>query len=752
MSTTSSVSRRAFLSGLIGAGGLLLAAPASGGTLRKLLRPADGESFEPSLWLAIQPDGLVRIVTHRSEMGTGIRTTLPMVLADELGADWERVELSQALGDARFGDQNTDGSRSIRQFYEPMRRAGAAARLMLEQAAAAQWGVPTRDCTARDHAVHHSDGRDALPFGELVAAAAALSVPADDALRFRSPSERRYVGKGVPSYDTADIVRGTARFGLDVPAKGALTAVIARPPVVGASVAALNDDDARDVEGVIDVIQLDTPRGAPGFAPLGGVAVVAGDTWSAMQGRAALEIEWGASPHDAFDSAADRDARLESVRQPGVVVRQKGDVNVAFAEAARRVSAEYSVPYLAHASMEPPCALAIVKDGAAEIWAPTQNPQAAQGMVAGALRIAPDRVSIHVTLLGGGFGRKSKPDFVVEAALLSQRMGGRPVRLVWSREDDIRHDYYHAAAAVAFEAGLDAQGELLALRGRTAFPSISSTFSAGVDQGSSGELAQSFSDLPYNVPALQLEVCKAEAHLRIGWLRSVCNIFHAFAAGCFVDELAHARSQDPVQHLLALLGPDRHVDLLAEGVQYGNYGESLDTHPFDVGRIKNVVRLVAQRSGWGGELPRGRGRGVAVARSFVADAAVVVEVDIAKDGKLRIPRVDIAIDCGTVVNPDRVRAQLEGAVIFGLSLALHGEITAENGAVVQSNVHEFKLLRMSEAPLQIHTHLVESSAPPSGVGEPGVPPVAPALLNAVFAAVGQRVRDLPLARHDLSWT
>lgn len=754
MSTASSagLTRRGFLTALLGAGGLVLAAPASGGTLRKLLAPADGEAFEPNLWLAIQPDGLVRIVTHRSEMGTGIRTTLPMVLADELGATWERVELEQALGDARYGDQNTDGSRSIRQFYEPMRVAGATARAMLEQAAAARWGVPASECTARDHAVHHADGRDPLGFGELAGDAAALEVPAADTLRFRAPEERRYVGKGVTTYDTADIVRGTAGFGIDAHKPGTLVAVIARPPVIGATVAQLDDSAARDVEGVVDVFELPAPPEAPGFFALGGVAVVADDTWSALEGRRALEIEWSASSHDGFDTTADREARLASVRAPGEVLRSKGDVDAALAGAARTVEAEYTVPYLAHASMEPPCALAVVSDDKAECWAPTQNPQAAQGMVASALRLPPDAVDIHVTLLGGGFGRKSKPDFVVEAALLSRHMGGRPVRVVWSREDDLRHDYYHAAAAVAFRAGLDARGSVVALRGRTAFPSISSTFSPGIEQASGFEVEQCFTDMPYDVPNLALEVCKAPAHLRIGWLRSVCAIFHGFAASSFVDELAHARKMDPVDHLLDMLGDDREIDFAAEGAAWSNYGESAETHPYDVGRISQTVRHVARRSNWGKPLPEGSGRGIAVTRSFVANAAVVVQVAVSNAGKLSIPRVDIAMDCGTVINPDRVRAQLEGSVIFGLSLALMGEITAESGAVVESNVHEYKLLRMNDAPLEIHTHILPVEAPPSGVGEPGVPPVAPALVNAVFAVTGKRVRDLPLSKHDLSWS
>lgn len=745
------LTRRALLRGLLAAGGLVLAAPVAGARVSRLLPGAEDELFAPDLWLSLAPDGAVRIVTHRSEMGTGIRTTLPMVVADELGADWGRVSVEQALGDERYGSQNTDGSRSIRRFLQPMREVGASARLMLERAAAARWGVPASECEARAHAVHHAPSERVLGFGELVADAATQPVPQLEELRYRRPEELRYVGKGVPATDLEAIVRGTAPFGLDVDLPGSLIAVVARPPVLGAAVVSYDDSAAFDVEGVIEVVRLPDGQTPPNFFPVGGVAVVAMNTWAALEGRRALKIEWGDSPHADFDTRASAAARRAALEQPGQVIRKKGDAEAALERADSRLDALYETPPLAHVSMEPPCALAVARRDGCEVWAPTQNPQAAQNIVAAVLRLPPESVAVHVTLLGGGFGRKSKPDYIAEAALISRELGGRPIQLVWTREDDVRHDYYHAPASVAMSAGFDAQGELLAVRGRTSFPSISTTFAPGIDRGSAGEASMGFTDMPYDFPALQLETCPAEAHLRIGWLRSVCNIFHGFAVSSFVDELAVRAGADPAEHLLAQLGADRELDLAAEDVASDNYGDSLETHPFDVGRMKSLVRRVRKASGWGGRLPQGEGRGIAVHRSFCADVAVVVHVAVSRAGELSVPRVDIAMDCGQVIHPERVRAQCEGAVIFGLGLALHGEISASAGAVEQSNFHDHQLLRMNETPGQLHVQLVESSAPPGGAGEPGVPPVAPALANAIAAATGKRVRSLPISKHDLSW-
>ena len=731
------VSRRALLKGAVGAGALVLGA--------RWLDPVaalaqEAVVFRPSLWLAIEPSGLVKIVAHRSEMGTGIRTTLPAVVADELEADWSRVELVQAQGDARWGDQNTDGSRSVRDSFQAMRKAGAAAREMLEAAAAQAWGVEPASCKAERHQVVHAESGRAIGYGELVERAAALQPPRSP--RLKEPAEWRYVGKQVPLADGRAIVAGKATFGLDARLPGMRFAVVARSPVLGGALAKHDPALARAVPGVVDVVVIPPFQGPHAFQALGGVAVVAETTWAAIQGRRALEpsLEWAAAKHDGHDSAAYRDELLAAVREPGKTARKQGDVEAAFQGAAKVVEAEYTTPMLAHASMEPPCALASVSEAGCEVWAPTQNPQAARQTVAKALGIPERQVTVNVTLLGGGFGRKSKPDYVAEAALLSRAVKA-PVQVVWTREDDLRHDYYHAPAALRMKASLDGEGKVTGWLQRAAFPSIGSTFMP-VRHPSPPELSMGWVDLPFDVPNVQVEAAGAEAHVRIGWLRSVCNIFHAFAIGSFVDELARAAGKDPKAFLLELLGPDREVDL-GRGTFFSNYGQKLKDHPVRSDRLRGVIERVASEAGWGRELPAGRGLGIAAHASFNSYVAVVVEAAV-EGTKVSVPRVDIALDCGAVVNPDRVRAQMEGSVIFGLSLALMGKVSARDGAIVQSNFHDHPVLRMDEAPRQLGVHLVESAAPPTGVGEPGVPPVAPALANAIRAACGKRVRDLPI--------
>jgi isoquinoline 1-oxidoreductase beta subunit len=423
-------------------------------------------------------------------------------------------------------------------------------------------------------------------------------------------------------------------------------------------------------------------------------------------------------------------------------MRNRGDVERAMAGADTTHSAEYYLPHLSHAPMEPPCAVAAVSDAGCEVWAPVQNPQATQQTVAAALGMKPEQVTCHVTLLGGGFGRKSKPDFCAEAALLSKRLG-KPVKVVWTREDDIRHDYFHSVAALRLEAGLDADGKPIAWLARTAFPPIGSTFNPAARTGSAGELGLGFTDVPYDIPNLRVEVGEAASHVRIGWFRSVANVFHAFAVSSFTDELAVRAGRDPLEFTLELVGEAREAAF--DDAQYSNYGKPLERFPAETGRLRAVARLCAERASWGKALPKGRGQGFAVHRSFLSYVAVIVEVEVTKAGKLSIPRVDIAVDCGLAISPDRVRAQMEGAVVFGQSLTMFGEITARNGAIQQSNFHDYPMVRTNDAPRAIHVHLVESTAPPTGVGEPGVPPVAPAICAAIAKATGKRIRELPLS-------
>jgi isoquinoline 1-oxidoreductase beta subunit len=520
-----------------------------------------------------------------------------------------------------------------------------------------------------------------------------------------------------------------------------LTAVVARPPVLFGKVAKLDDKRALAVPGVRKVVELPAPTAPIAMQALGGVAVIAEHTWAALRGRAALDVTWDHGEHAGYDSKAYREQLLAAVRAPGQIMRAVGDADAALAKAAKVVEAEYVVPHLAHAPMEPPAAVAQVDGDRAEIWACTQNPQGIQDAVGAALGIDKSHVTVHVTLLGGGFGRKSFPDFAIEAARLAKQAGA-PVRVQWSREDDLRHSSYHTHSAQALAAGLDGEGNLVAWRHRVAYPPIGSTFKADADRPSDAELGMGVTDLPLAVPNVSVQSATARAHTRIGWLRSVCNIQQVFAVQSFIDELAHATKRDPRDMLLRVLGPARTLTAQEQGTkQLWNYGSSLDTHPVDVGRLHRVIEKVTEMAGW---TRRGdRALGLAAHRSFVSYVAVVAHVVKGPRGEPRVEEAWIAADAGTVVNPDRVRFQMEGALLFALSNALHGAITYEHGAVVQRNFRDYRLLRMPEAPRAITVELVPSDRPPGGAGEPGVPPVAPAVANAWFALTGKRVRSLP---------
>ena len=745
------VDRREFLKGLA-ATGLVIVVSASGcrgieETFRRAPR-GTGATWTPAAYLVIGDDGTVTVICHRSEMGQGIRTSIAMVVADELEAEWGRVKVEQARGDEEtYGSQNTDGSRSIRDFYLPLRQAGALARMMLEQAAAARWGVPVTEVEAREHEVRRKGRRGRLGYGELVAAAKALPVPAKDTIKLKDPAAFRYIGKEIPIVDLRDMTTGAARYGMDLHRDGMLVAVIARPPVYGGTVDAVDSAAAEKVPGVERIVRLKESKPPSGFAQLGGVAVLATSTWAAIQGRKALKLTWKDGPNAGYDSVRYRAELERTARRPGKLVRNQGDVPRALRGAAKQVQADYYIPHLGHAQMEPLAALAVVENDRCQVYAPTQHPQGARESVAQALGMDVKNVRVDVTLLGGGFGRKSKPDFIVEAALLAKETG-RPVKVVWTREDDIRHDYYHTVAAQHLEGGLDASGRVVGWLHRTVLPTIGSTFVADPLYQDEGELGQGVTDLPFDIPNLRAECGPAPAHTRIGWYRSVVNIPHAFAISSFADELAHAAGKDPKEFLLQLLGPDRIVDQKKAGlaVEAWNYGRTFDEFPIDVARYRRVLERAAAESGWGKPLPQGQGRGIAVHRSFVSYVAVVIEVEVKPDGGLTIPRVDVAIDAGQLVHPERVRAQMEGAVIMGISNTLLGEITFAGGRVQQSNYTDYQVVRMNSAPRAIHVHLVASDTLPGGVGEPGVPPGAPALCNAIFAATGRRIRSLPVGK------
>jgi isoquinoline 1-oxidoreductase beta subunit len=752
MTTIVNISRRDVIKGVAGMTGLVLGFHVGSRVFPFTEAATTTATFAPNVYLAIDETGLVTIVAHRSEMGTGIRTGLPMVLADELEADWARVKVVQAQGDPKYGDQNTDGSRSTRQFYQPMREAGASARQMLEAAAAHIWSVDANDCRARSHMVVHVPTGRQLSFGDVAKVAATLEVPSADhlELRFKPANERRYVGKPIPIVDLNDIVRGKATYGIDVVLPGMKYASVERCPVYGGKVLNFDAADALKVPGVEQVLEIRATPVPSGFNPLGGIAVIASNTWAAQQGREKLKITWDFGPNASHDSSAYRGQLEATAKQPGHVVREQGNVDAALASATRRISADYFVPYYAHAPMEVPNAVASVAGNKCETWAPTQFPQGARTTVAQVLGLPVEDVTVNVTLLGGGFGRKSKPDYIVEAALLS-RQAGAPVKVTWTREDEIRHDYYHAICAQHLEAGLSSDGGAAAWLHRTVFPAIESTFQPNVTYGSAGELQQGVTDMPYVIANVRCENGPAASHVRIGWYRSVYNVPHAFAVCSFADELAHAAGKDPVEYLRQLLGDPRKLDFAAMKVDYPNYGASLDTYPVDTGRLRGVLDLAVRNSEWGQKLPPRQGRGVAVHRSFLTYVAAIVHVAVGDDGQVTIPRVDVALDCGLVVNPDRVRAQFEGAAIMGIGNTLYSNISIKEGRIEQSNFGDYLVARTDITP-DTRVHIVESDAPPGGVGEPGVPPIAPAICNAIFAATGKRIRALPVDPAQLKAT
>jgi len=746
------VSRRGLFKGATALGGLVLAASIlPRGAMAAYATGAGamphGVVTDPRVFVSIAPDGIVTIVAHRSEMGTGVRTSLPMIVADEMGADWARVRITQAPGDeAKYGNQDTDGSRSTRHYLLPMREVGASARTMLETAAAQRWKVPVSEVKTGVHEVVHNGSGRRLGFGDLAEDASKLKVPAAETLRLKDPKEFRLIGKGAVSItDLRDITTGKAGYGADVRLPGMKYVVIARPPVTGGKMVSFDPAEAMKVPGVERVMEV---RGWPWpskFQPLGGVAVVASNTGSAIKGRNALKVVWDDGVNAKYDSVAYRAELETAVRGPGLVVRNDGDAEGALKGADKVVVGEYYLPHLAHVSMEPPVATARWTDGKMEVWGPVQSPGGTRDDLAKTLEISADNVTVNTTLLGGGFGRKSKCDFVLEAALLARELNA-PVRVQWTREDDIHHDYLHTVSAERIEAGLDKSGKVVAWRHRSAAPTIGSTFVADAKHQIPIELGMGLIDMPFDIANVRCENPEAAAHTRIGWFRSVSNIPHAFAVQSMVAEIAHATGRDPKDVLLELIGPARIVPFSVSVEKPWNYGEPVDSYPIDTGRLRRVVELVAEKAGWGRKLPDGHGMGIAVHRSFVSYIATVVEVAVDKKGVLTVPRVDTAIDCGVFVNPERIQSQMEGAAVMGLSVAKMGEISFKDGRVQQSNYDDYPVVRIDEAPRVTNTYIVPAAAgtPPSGVGEPGVPPFAPALCNAIFAATGKRIRSLPI--------
>jgi len=725
MSAGMRTTRRVFLkTGLAAGTGLVLgfhlpwipAEAAEGGT---------GASFAPNAWLSVGSDGLVTLTLDKAEMGQGATSALAMILADEMGVAWENVRLGAAPENPAGWSRrmSTGGSSSVRGSWERLRKAGAAAREMLIAAAAKTWGVAPYACRAERGAVLHPPSQRRLTFGELATTAATLPVPAEPPLK--DVRDLRLVGQPLPRLDLPAKVDGSARFGLDVRVPGMKFASLLRAPSFGARVRAVRDARARAVPGVREVFTLEPAvvQPTPGSRPAptaGAVAVVADSTWQALEGRRALEVEWDEGPHAALDGAAIRSAFVGLAARPGRVVRRVGDAEATLVAAHRRLEAVYEVPFLHHATMEPMNCVAHVRPDACEVWAPTQSQTLAQDVAAAITGFKKEAVRIHTTFLGGGFGRRLEADYVAEAVRVS-KLAGAPVQIVWTREDDLRHGFYRPASYHLLNASIDALGRPTLWTHRIVGCSIASRYGP-LENGIDEELISGATDLPYAFPNLLVEQTIAELPVPVGEWRSVGKSHNTFVTECFFDEVAAAAGRDPLELRRALLR--------------------------DRPRHRRVLDVAAEKADWGSALPRGHGRGMAVAEAFDTFVAQIAEVSVDGEGAVRVHRVVCAVDCGQVVNPDTVQAQIEGGVVFGLSAALRGEITIERGGVKQASFQDYPLLRIDEMPA-VEVDILPSGENPGGIGEAGVPPIAPAVVNAIFAASGKRVRRLPVGTVSL---
>lgn len=731
MSEIQQINRRDFvkLFGLASSGILLGCTISS--DKKDFLPQIDG-TFTPNLFIQIKKDGNIVLLASRSEMGQGIRTSLASAIADELEADWKYISVKQATGNAKYGNQNTDGSRSVRTLLAPMRKMGATAKAMLITAAAKKWNIKEIDCRAESHFIINTKNNEKIFFGDLVDEAAKVKITNEENIKLKKVEDFKYIGKTLKSVDLKDFTHGTATYGIDVRIPNMKFAAIARCPVTFGTVKSVDKSDAEKTQGVEKIIEL--PRIVPPtgqfFGALGGIAVIANNTWSAFQGKLNLNIEWNYGDNSSFDTEKFKQKLTERLQEKGKLVPgSKGNVNAAFKSAENIIEATYHVPFLAHAPMEVPNATAWFQGDKIEVWAPVQDPQTARAEIAHFFNVKLENVIVNVTFLGGGFGRKSKSDFVVEAVAVSKKINA-PVQVVWTREDDIKHSFYHATSAQYLKGAVDKNGLVSGWLQRVAIPSITSSFKPFSNYASGFELGMGFSNNPYNLENFRLENVKAEANVRIGWLRSVVHIHSGFGNNCFVDELAYAAKKDPVQFHLNLIGKDRIIK-----------GKS--KFPYNSKRMKDVLKNTAKNANWGKTLPKNHGLGVAIHYSFYSYVATIVEVSV-KNEKVKVENIWTTIDCGLALNKDNIKNQLEGAAIFGMSLALFGKISAKEGAVEQHNFFDYQMTRMKDTP-NIHIDIMDKMhEPPTGVGEPGVPVMAPAICNAIFNATGKRVRSLPL--------
>ncbi len=700
-------SRRSFLKSSAGAALVVsFTLPLAG---KRAEAATDSNTFAPNAWLRITPDNKVTVICGSAEMGQGVLTSIPMLVAEDLDADWKLVAVQQAPVDKAynnpaFGMQATGGSATIRGHWTPLRTAGAQAREMLLAAAAAQLNVDVSTLrTERSHVI--APGGKRIPYGALVEAASTQPVPEKPALK--SPKDFKILGKPTARLDTPPKLNGTAKYGIDAHVEGMLVAVMARAPFADAKPKAMDEAKARAIKGVQKIITIP-----------GGVAVLADGYWAAKQGRDALAVQWDLGAHADLDSAKVTSVLEEGASSSNAVAVDKGNTKDASANSAKTLSARYEVPYLAHACMEPLNCTAWVKGEDVTLWVGTQSQGPAQGILAQVASVAPTKVKINSLLLGGGFGRRFAPDFTIDATLLS-KLSGSPVKLIYSREDDMAAGFYRPASVVRFEAALDDKGQATMLRAEIGSPSImaASGFMKIPENGVDSMAVEGLADHPYAIENQRIAYGRAEPGPQVWFWRSVGHSQNAFFIESFVDEMAAAAKADPLKFRLAMLaGAPRH---------------------------KAVLEMATSKAGYGKPLPKGHFHGIAVAESFGSYVAEVAEVSVAADGTPKVHKVTAVVDCGLTVNPLTIARQIEGAICYGLSAALYGKITFKDGRIEQSNFHDYPVVRMSEMP-KVDVHIMPSSESPGGIGEPGTPPIAPALTNAIFAATGVRIRSLPI--------
>jgi isoquinoline 1-oxidoreductase beta subunit len=738
------LNRRRFLQLTGVAGGALMLGVEPGASLQ-----AAASQATPQLgyFVSVAGDGALTIVCQRAEMGQGIITSVPQIIADEMGADWSRVTATLAGADPRLGDQSTGGSASIRKHYDFTRQMGAIAREMLEQAAANEWGVPRSEVKAQNHEVRHVNRNLVMGFGELAAKAAKLPVPDVANVSLRPAAELTLTGTDVKLQSQEELVRGTLQYAQDVQVPGMLIASIERPPTVGGKVKSFDATEAKKVAGVVDVIRLKDRSFPVGVEPLSGVAVLATNTWAALEGRKKLQIEWDAGPNKDHETSEYKAQLVKTVQNVGVPIRQQGDVYSHSYVSERTIEATYTMPYHNHSPMETPAATVMIRDGVCTVWSGTQTPQWGKSLVLAELgwdaKADWNKVVFHNTFMGGAFGRKGKNDYTIEAVELA-KASGKPVKVVWSREDDTKHGFYHSISANYYKAELSEDNTKADyFVARVAHPAISALFDETVKHPADGALSQSFGDIAFDVNNISIEKTAAHAHVRIGWFRAVQNIHNAFAMSCFVDELADKANITTQQMWLNLIGKDRLLDVKALGFEeWSNYGHDEGEYQPNTARMKHVINELHRLVPINQPLDDGEGWGFGYCSSFSSYSGAATKVRV-KDGKLEVLEMHTIIDCGKVITPDRVRSQMEGAMIMGLAIGVYSEITVENGAIKQGNFNDYPVARMNQVP-PLYVHLVESDQPPGGVGEPGFPAIAPSIANAVFHASGQRVRDLPL--------